>query len=76
MLHGEPGTVLKALGYFNDGDLQTLTAEEMITAKGSADRIAELPQNVTLTPGWLGGGGPMPASAGRDDQNPKPASAT
>ena len=54
MFGGEPVTVLKALGYFNDGDLQTPTGDEMATLRAACDRVVALPQ-VTLTPGSLSG---------------------
>jgi hypothetical protein len=54
MFNGEPAQVLRALGYFNDGDLATLDQADQNLLQTARDRIEQLP-NVNLKPGLLAG---------------------
>lgn len=49
---GEPAEVLRALGYFDDGDLPTLSAADKQLLREARDSIRELP-DVQITPGSL-----------------------
>jgi hypothetical protein len=44
MFNGEPAQVLRALGYFNDGDLNTLSAVDRKILRGARDLVARLPE--------------------------------
>ena len=44
MFHGEPAQVLRAIGFFQDGDLNTLTAADRHTLCDARDRIGDLPE--------------------------------
>jgi hypothetical protein len=44
MFGGEPAQVLRALGYFEDGDLATLGAADRDVLRNARDRIGELPE--------------------------------
>ncbi|MBR1219614.1 nucleotidyl transferase AbiEii/AbiGii toxin family protein [Bradyrhizobium sp. U87765 SZCCT0131] len=52
MFDGEPSQVLRAIGYFKDGDLPTLNARDRAILRDARDRIAAIP-DVVLTPGLL-----------------------
>jgi hypothetical protein len=52
MFGGEPRTVLTAIGYFEDGDLASLTDTEKKTLLIARDRVRDLP-DLTLAPGVL-----------------------
>lgn len=54
MFHGEPAQVLRALGYFNDGDLGTLSMADRKILTEARDRVGALPE-VQLKPGPLAG---------------------
>jgi hypothetical protein len=54
MFHGEPAQVLRALGYFNDGDLGTLGMADRKILTEARDRVGALPE-VQLKPGPLSG---------------------
>jgi Nucleotidyl transferase AbiEii toxin, Type IV TA system len=43
MFRGEPATVLKAIGYFEDGDLPTLTAADRQTLRNARDGVGAIP---------------------------------
>lgn len=43
MFHGEPAQVLRAIGFFNDGDLDTLSASDRAILTQARDRVARLP---------------------------------
>jgi len=51
---GEPAQVLRALGYFSDGDLDTLNAADREVLCSARDQIGKLPQ-VHLKSGSLTG---------------------
>jgi hypothetical protein len=53
MFGGEPAQVLRALGYFVDGDLPTLAAIEKEILRNARDGVTQLP-NVTISPGLTG----------------------
>jgi hypothetical protein len=55
MFNGEPAQVLRAIGYFGDGDLTTLSAADRKVLGDARDRVRELPE-VHLKPGLLTGG--------------------
>jgi hypothetical protein len=55
MFNGEPAQVLRAIGYFDDGDLNKLDAADRKILWNARDRIGELPE-VHLKPGLLTGG--------------------
>ncbi|KJC33757.1 hypothetical protein UP09_35580 [Bradyrhizobium sp. LTSP885] len=44
MFQGEPAQVLRALGFFDDGDLHTLTSADRDTLSNERDRVSELPE--------------------------------
>jgi hypothetical protein len=50
MFDGEPAQVLRALGFFGDGDLNSLSADDREVLRGARDRIGKLPE-VSLKPG-------------------------
>ncbi len=52
MFDGEPAQVLRAIGFFGDGDLNTLSASERDVLRGARDRIGEVPE-VCLRSGLL-----------------------
>jgi hypothetical protein len=54
MFDGEPAQVLRAIGYFGDGDLKTLSVADRSVLRGARDRIGQLP-DVHLRPGALMG---------------------
>jgi Nucleotidyl transferase AbiEii toxin, Type IV TA system len=54
MLDGEPAQVLRAIGYFNDGDLSTLSPANRDILCSARDRVGQLP-DVRLRPGSLTG---------------------
>jgi len=54
MFGGEPSQVLRAIGYFNDGDLNTLGAADRDVLRKARDRIGPLPE-VRIRPGSLTG---------------------
>jgi hypothetical protein len=43
MFRGEPSTVLRALGYFADGDLPSLGAADRRVLQSARDRVREIP---------------------------------
>ncbi|WP_426437332.1 nucleotidyl transferase AbiEii/AbiGii toxin family protein [Bradyrhizobium genosp. P] len=43
MFRGEPAEVLRALGFFGDGDLDTLTSNDRDILSNARDRVGELP---------------------------------
>jgi hypothetical protein len=54
MFNGEPAQVLRAIGFFDDGDLNTLSAEVRSVLCDARDRVGQLPE-VHLAPGSLAG---------------------
>jgi hypothetical protein len=54
MFDGEPAQVLRAIGYFGDGDLKTLNSADRDVLCNARDRIGKLPE-VNLRPGSLTG---------------------
>jgi Nucleotidyl transferase AbiEii toxin, Type IV TA system len=54
MFNGEPAQVLRALGFFDDGDLKSLSSRDRDILRGARDRIGKLP-GVSLKPGSLAG---------------------
>ena len=50
----DPGLVLRALGYFKDGDLQTLPKTDQEMLRAARDRVSEIPE-VTIVYGSLAG---------------------
>jgi hypothetical protein len=52
MFDGEPAQVLRAIGYFGDGDLNTVSAADRDILRNRRDRIGDLPE-VVVTPGSL-----------------------
>jgi hypothetical protein len=54
MFDGEPAQVLRAIGYFGDGDLNTLSTADREILCGARDRVGKLPE-VHLKPGSLTG---------------------
>jgi hypothetical protein len=54
MFDGEPAQVLRAIGYFGDGDLNTLSTADREVLRGARDRVGKLP-DVHLKPGSLTG---------------------
>jgi len=44
MFNGEPAQVLRALGFFGDGDLKTLAKADRELLRHSRDRVGQLPQ--------------------------------
>jgi hypothetical protein len=54
MFDGEPAQVLRALGFFEDGDLKTLGTLDRDVLRSARDRVGELPE-IHLRPGSLSG---------------------
>jgi hypothetical protein len=52
MFNGEPAQVLRAIGYFKDGDLPTLAKADRELLQTARDRVTEVPE-VHVTPGPL-----------------------
>lgn len=52
MFSGEPAQVLRAIGYFNDGDLNKLSTADRNILTDARDRVGKLPE-VYLKPGLL-----------------------
>jgi hypothetical protein len=52
MFNGEPAQVLRAIGYFKDGDLSTLPKTDQNLLRSARDQVDELP-DVRITPGQL-----------------------
>ncbi len=52
MFDGEPAQVLRAIGYFGDGDLKTLSAADRDVLCSARDQIGKLPE-VYIRPGSL-----------------------
>ena len=52
MFSGEPSQVLRALGYFSDGDLPSLPRADQELLRDARDRVLEIP-DVPMTPGSL-----------------------
>lgn len=52
MFGGEPAQVLRAIGFFEDGDLRSLSAVDRQILRGARDRVSDLP-DVSLKPGLL-----------------------
>lgn len=55
MFHGEPAQVLRAIGFFRDGDLPTLGADDRQVLLKARDQIGKLP-DVHLRTGLVAGG--------------------
>ncbi|MFL5165128.1 MAG: hypothetical protein ACJ8D8_02860, partial [Microvirga sp.] len=49
---GQPAEVLRALGYFGDGDLPSLPAADKKLLRGARDQVRDLPE-VQIAPGSL-----------------------
>jgi hypothetical protein len=54
MFAGEPAQVLRAIGYFDDGDLKTLSAADRVVLRNARDKVGQLSE-VLLRPGSLAG---------------------
>jgi len=54
MFDGEPAQVLRALGFFEDGDLKTLGTADRDVLRAARDRVGNLPE-IQLRPGSLAG---------------------
>jgi hypothetical protein len=54
MFDGEPAQALRAIGYFQDGDLNTLSAADRVVLCKARDEVGRLPE-VLLKPGSLAG---------------------
>jgi hypothetical protein len=54
MFRGEPSQVLRAIGFFKDGDLETLAERDRRILRLARDRIGHLP-DVAIIPGLLPG---------------------
>jgi hypothetical protein len=54
MFDGEPAQVLRAIGFFGDGDLNTLSAADRDILCNARDKVSRLPE-VFLKPGSLAG---------------------
>ncbi len=52
MFKGEPSQVLRAIGYFKDGDLPTLDQADQDLLRNARDQVEELPA-IRITPGEL-----------------------
>ena len=52
MVNGEPSQVLRAIGYFKDGDLPTLSKPDQQVLRNARNQIVEVPE-VHVTPGPL-----------------------
>jgi hypothetical protein len=44
MFNGEPSQVLRALGYFKDGDLPTLANTDQDLLRNARDRVVDVPE--------------------------------
>jgi Nucleotidyl transferase AbiEii toxin, Type IV TA system len=55
MFKGEPAEVLRAIGYFSDGDLPSLSTADRDLLRKARDRVREIP-DVRVTPGSLADG--------------------
>jgi hypothetical protein len=55
MFDGEPAQVLRALGYFGDGDLRTLAKADQDLLRRARDRVVERLPDVVVRPGLLTG---------------------
>jgi hypothetical protein len=54
MFNGEPSQVLRAIGYFEDGDLRTLAESDRQLLRNARDRVGQLP-DVMIRDGSLTG---------------------
>jgi Nucleotidyl transferase AbiEii toxin, Type IV TA system len=54
MFDGEPAQVLRAIGYFEDGDLKTLSAADRVALRNARDKVSQLSE-IHLRPGSLAG---------------------
>jgi hypothetical protein len=54
MFDGEPAQVLRAIGYFEDGDLKTLSAADRVALRNARDKVGQLSE-IHLRPGSLAG---------------------
>lgn len=54
MFDGEPSQVLRALGFFGDGDLKTLETADRDVLRAARDQVGKLPE-IHLRPGSLAG---------------------
>jgi hypothetical protein len=54
MFDGEPAQVLRAIGYFEDGDLKTLGTSDRVVLGNARDKVDRLPE-IHLKPGSLVG---------------------
>ena len=52
MFKGEPSQVLRAIGFFDDGDLHRVAKADQDLLRNARDRVLEIP-NVEVTPGSL-----------------------
>jgi len=52
MFNGEPSQVLRAIGYFKDGDLHTLAQADQKLLRNARDHVGEIPE-IHVTPGTL-----------------------
>jgi hypothetical protein len=52
MFNGYPSHVLRAIGYFKDGDLHTLAKADQDLLRNARDQVIEVP-DVQFTPGTL-----------------------
>jgi hypothetical protein len=43
MFGGEPATVLRAIGFFGDGDLAELTEADRLVLRGARDGVGQMP---------------------------------
>jgi hypothetical protein len=54
MFDGEPAQVLRAIGYFEDGDLKTLSAADRVVLCDARDKVGQLPE-LYVKSGFLAG---------------------
>jgi hypothetical protein len=52
MFNGEPSQVLRAIGYFKDGDLHTLSRSDQELLRNTRDHVREIP-DIPVVPGLL-----------------------
>ncbi len=52
MFNGDPSQVLRAIGYFKDGDLHSLAKADQDLLRNARDQVIEVP-DVQITPGTL-----------------------
>jgi hypothetical protein len=52
MFNGEPSQVLRALGYFKDGDVPTLANTDQDLLRNARDRVVDVPE-ILVTSGSL-----------------------